>query len=113
MQDDTRLGYRTIIAYARLARDVAALNVTLRSLKPNAAIGELTLRQCNLIIGAANRVFRRELGLPRFCLIDPAQPFTAADLSILVARLTLTCKNFEERYEHLTVPEDERSWYGL
>lgn len=113
MQDYTRLGYRTIIAYARLARDVAALTFTMRSLKPNSAIGELTQRQCNVVIRSANRVFRRELGLPRFCLIDPAQPLTAADLTILVARLTLACKNFEERYEHLTVPEEERAWYGL
>lgn len=96
------LGRRAIIAYNRLSRDLAALNYVLRIAKPSGMVGDLTLRQFNGICHAANRLFCRELALPRFYMIDLERPLTVADFTILVARLTMAAQAFEERYSHLT-----------
>lgn len=107
-----KLGRRAIIAYNRLSRDVAALNYVLRLAKPSGLVGDLTLRQFNGITHTANRLFCRELALPRFYMIDLERPLTAADFAILVTRLTLACMTFEERYSHLTLPRSKRHLHG-
>lgn len=104
---EPKLGRRAIIAYNRLSRDVAALNYVLRVAKPVGMVGDLTLRQFNSITHAANRLFCRELALPRFHLIDLDRPLTIADFAILVARLTVASQAFEGRYRALIAPPDE------
>ena len=107
-----QLGRRAIIAYNRLSRDLAALNYVLRVNKPTGMVGDLTLRQFNSITHEANRLFCRELALPRFHMIDAERPLTVADFAILVTRLTMAAQAFEERYKHLTVPVEERHSAG-
>ena len=105
-------GRRTIVTYNRLARDLAALNYVLRTAKPPGMVGDLTLRQFNSIRHDANRAFCRELSMPRFHKIDLTRPMTVADFAILVTRLTLAARMFEQRYAHLTVPESDRDDAG-
>ena len=99
-----QLSHRAITAYNRLSRDLAALNYVLRVAKPTGMVGDLTLRNFNHILHAANRLFCREAGMPRFVRIDLDRPLTVADFAILVTRLSAAAVTFEERYAHLTVP---------
>ncbi|MGB3337943.1 MAG: hypothetical protein WBA73_12260, partial [Devosia sp.] len=55
-----------------------------------------------LALRLANRLYRREAGLPSLGVIDPCEPLTVADVVLLVARLTAAGIAFEERYAHLT-----------
>lgn len=100
-------GRRALIAYNRLSRDMAAVNYVVRVAKPSGMVGDLTMRQFNSICHAANRLFCRELSMPRFHTIDLDRPVTVADFTILVARLTAAILAFEERYHHLTEPPVE------
>ena len=102
-----QLGRRSIITYNRLARDLAALNYVLRVAKPSGMVGDLTLRQFNSIRHDANRLFCREVGMPRFHMIDLSRPHTVADFAIFVARLTMAATSFEERYAHVNEFADE------
>lgn len=100
------LGRRTIYAYNRLSRDLAALNYVLRKARPTGMVGDLTMRQIKGICHTANRLFAREPSMPRFFIMDVGRPLTVADFAILVSRLTAASFAFEERYQHLIEPED-------
>jgi len=101
-----KLGQRAIVAYNRLSRDVAALNYVLRIAKPKDTAGERTLRDLNMALRTANRLFAREASQPSFKLLDPIVPLSNADFLILVTRLTAATQAFEERYAHLTGETD-------
>ena len=102
MSSQPQLGPRTIVAYNRLARDLAAFNYVVRIAKPSGMLGEAAKRSLNTMLRLANRIYKREAGMPRFALFDPADPLTPADVALLVARLTAAGIAFEERYAHLT-----------
>lgn len=95
----TNLSQRTIAAYNRFSKEVAAINF-IRKEKPTGPLGPSTVATCNRLIGAANRLFGPEPDMPRFLHIDPTTPMTQADLLLLTARLTIAAVNFEERYAH-------------
>lgn len=99
-----RLGHRTITAYNRLARDVAALNYLLRVKKPADNLGETGRRLLNDALRRANRIYVREPGVTAFRLFDPINPLTAADITLIVAQLTAAGFAFEARYDRLTRP---------
>ncbi|MET3924689.1 hypothetical protein [Devosia sp. 2618] len=102
MSERPHLSPRAITAYNRLCRELAALNYLTRIAKPSGTLG-LEGRLClNRVLRIANRLYRREPGLPFIGLVDPEAPLTNADLVLLVARLSTACIAFEERYAHLT-----------
>lgn len=102
MPDKPTLGPRARNAYSRLAKELAALNFVVSRAKPAGTIGETSRRSLNRVIRTANRLFQREPGMPRFAQPDPVEPMSAADLALLVARLSAAALAFEERYRHLT-----------
>ncbi|MEO5807315.1 hypothetical protein [Devosia sp.] len=97
----TTLSPRTINAYNRFAKEIAAINFIRRE-KPSGALGSSTVATCNKLVAAANRLFKPEPDMPRFLRIDPTTPMTQADLRLLTARLTAAALDFEERYAHLS-----------
>ena len=99
------LNPRTIAAYNRFAKDIAAINFIRRE-KPGGALGPSTVATCNRLIAAANRIFGPEPDMPRFRHIDPTTPMTQTDLVLLTARLTAAALDFEERYAELS----EEGW---
>jgi hypothetical protein len=96
------LSQRSIVAYNRLQSDVMAMTHVLRFNKPGGTLGVNTIRTCHHMIRAANRLYRREAGIPSFRQVFDDEPMTMADLSILVTRLTAAGLTFEERYAHYT-----------
>ncbi len=96
------LGPRDIDDYNRLARDLAAFNFVLRKTKPGGTVRGETLMALNGLINIANRLFRRHTDLPRFVPVDVGIPMAMADLSVIIARLTLAALLYQERYRHLT-----------
>ena len=96
------LSQRSIIAYNRFARDVAALNYLVRAAKPSGTLSEQGRATVASILRTANRLSRRETGIPFFACIDPHEPLTIADLVLVAARLTMACIAFEEKYAHLS-----------
>lgn len=102
MEDLPRLSNRRINAFNRLSSDLAALNYVLRKAKPTGALGPSTIRACNLMISNANRLFRREPDLPYIRLAIEDEPFTLADLAIVINRITSASMRFEARYHHYT-----------
>ena len=107
MTHPPQLSPRAIAAYNRFARELAALNYTLRHARPSGTVSQNTLFNLNGVIGLANRLFRRHPDLPRFMRVDIDAPMNQADLTIFVARLTAASIHFEERYDHL-IGEDDR-----
>lgn len=102
MDDLPRLSNRRINAFNRLSCDLAALNYVLRQAKPTGALGPSTIRACNHMISNANRLFRREPDLPYIRLAIEDEPFTLADLAVVINRITSANMRFEERYHHYT-----------
>ena len=104
MSTKPHLSQRAIVAYNRLSREVAALNYLVRITKPSGTLGE-TGRIClDRALRIANRLYRREPGMPFFGRIDTRELLTQADLALMVARLSVAGMAFEERYAHLTAP---------
>ncbi|KKB07221.1 hypothetical protein [Devosia chinhatensis] len=99
--DLPRLGPRSINAYNRLARELAAFNYVLRHTKASGPVTASTLFTLNGLILSARRLFRRHPDMPVFFPVDIGQPMTLTDLNILVARLNAASLHFEERYAHL------------
>lgn len=102
MSNNPHLSPRAIVAYNRLGREVAALNYLLRATKPSGALGVIGRECLDRALRIANRLYRREPGLPSLGRIDTSEVLTVADLALLVARLTAAGLAFEERYAHLT-----------
>lgn len=100
MPETTRLSDRRIVNYNRLQSDVAAMNYVIRFAKPSGALGLATIRACNRMISVANRLYKREHGMPQFRLLIEDEPLYLADLQILVTRLTAAGNTFEARYAH-------------
>jgi len=96
------LSPRRIVGYNRLSSDMAALTYVLRTAKPGSALGPSTIRACNAMIWAANRLYRREVGLPELRLAREDEPFTLTDLAIVIARLSAAGLTFEARYADYT-----------
>lgn len=94
------LSQRRIVNYNRLQSDLMAMVYVLRFQKPSGSLGLPTIRACNRMIDIARRLYGRERGMPRFRLLVEDEPFTMADLAILVTRLTAAGNTFEERYSH-------------
>lgn len=100
MRSKPFLSQRRVYAYNRLQSDVMALTYVVRFNKPIGPLGPQTVRACDNIIRRAHRLYIREPGMPNFTRIFPDEPFTMADLAILVSRLTAAGLMFEERYAH-------------
>lgn len=96
-----QLGPRTIVAYNRLAREVAAFNYLIRVAKPSSTLGEAARRSLDRTLALANRIYRREPGIRGFTRFDPIDPLTTADVILLVTRLSVAGIAFEERYAFL------------
>jgi hypothetical protein len=83
MSTKPHLSQRAIVAYNRLSREVAALNYLVRIAKPSGTLGE-TGRIClDRALRIANRLYRREPGMPFFGRIDTREPLTQADLALM------------------------------
>ncbi|QQR35158.1 hypothetical protein JI749_12340 [Devosia oryziradicis] len=93
------LSTRTIRAYRRLAKPLAALMKVTRS-KAAGPVGPATVARCNAVIAAANAIFSRERDFGRLPSL-PAQPLSALDLALVVDELTIAALRFEERYPEL------------
>ena len=94
------LSQRRVLAYNRLQSDVMAMTYVVRFQKPTGPLGEQTRRACDGMIWRAHRLYIREPGKPNFTRLLPGDPFTMADLAILVPRLSAAGLMFEERYAH-------------
>lgn len=94
------LSERRIVNYNRLQSDVMAMVYVLCVQKVSGPLGLQTIRACNRMIDIAKRLYGREHGMPRFRLLIEDEPFTLADLAILIARLTAAGNTFEARYNH-------------
>ena len=94
------LSPRRIVNYNRLQSDVAAMTYVVRFSKPGGPLGMQTIRTCNRMIRIANGLYRREAGMPFFRLLIEDEPFTLADLQLLVTRLFAAGMTFEARYAH-------------
>ena len=102
MSTKPHLSPRAVVAYNCLSREVAALNYLVRVAKPSGTLGEAGLTCLGRALRIANRLYRREPGMPSFGRINPREPMTAADVALMVARLSAAGIAFEERYAHLT-----------
>lgn len=94
------LSQRRVLAYNRLQSDVMAMTYVVRFQKPTGPLGEQTRRACDIMIRRAHGLYIREPGMPSFSRLFPDEPFTMADLAILVSRLAAAGLMFEERYAH-------------
>ena len=94
------LSPRRIVNYNRLQSDVAAMTYVVRFSKPGGPLSMQTIRTCNRMIRIANGLYRREAGMPFFRLLIEDEPFTLADLQLLVTRLFAAGMTFEARYAH-------------
>ena len=102
MSTKPHLSQRSITAYNRLCREVVALNYLVRIAKPAGTLGEVGRSMLGGALRTANRLYRREAGLPGFGRISPTEVLTVSDVALIVARLTTAGITFEERYAHLT-----------
>ncbi|KQX40005.1 hypothetical protein ASD04_04985 [Devosia sp. Root436] len=103
------LSPKSIAAYNRFAKELAAFNAMLIKSKKPQPVQDETLMALNGLIIIANRLFRRHADLPRFFGVSVNKPMAHADLAVLVGRLTAASLHFEERYHHLTVPRPANS----
>lgn len=102
MSDQPKLSPRSIDAYNRFSKELAAFNYVLRHTPVKGPVGTPTLFALNGLILTAQRLFRRHADMPRFFQVDIATPMTLADLEIYISRLNAASVNFEARYAHLT-----------
>jgi hypothetical protein len=102
MSDQPKLSPRSIDAFNRFSKDLAAFTYVLRHTKVKGPVTTPTLFALNGLILTATRLFRRHADMPRFFPVDTSTPMSLADLEIYVARLNAANAHFEERYAHLT-----------
>jgi hypothetical protein len=98
------LAPRTISAYRRLAKPLAALMKVTRG-KTSGPIGVATVASCNRVITAANKVFSREADIGRFPLLPTDTPLTMLDLVVVVDELMVAALLFEERHPEIDPPQ--------
>ena len=108
MPADRLLGHRHRHAFARLRQDVAALRATPQGRRPAASVGDYSMNLLKDTVTRANRVFRREPGMPRFRGIDRGYPLSSADFVILVGRLSGAVQTFAERHPE---PDEDDDWF--
>jgi hypothetical protein len=96
----TQLSTRTIRAYRRLAKPLAALMKATRG-KAAGPAGPATVARCNAVIAAANAVFSRERDFGRLPSLPAQAPLSAIDLALVVDELAIAALRFEERYPEL------------
>ncbi|UJW86212.1 hypothetical protein [Devosia sp. SL43] len=94
------LGPRTIRAYRRFAKPLAALMKVTRG-KAAGPVGATTVARCNALIVAANRLFAREPDIGRLPPLPAHATLSAIDLALVVDELTIATLRFEERYPEL------------
>lgn len=99
----TTLPARTISAYRRLAKPLAALMKVTRG-KVGGPVGAATIARCNRIIAVANRVFSRDAEIGHITPLPPDVPLTLLDLTVLVDELTVAALRFEERHPEIDPP---------
>ena len=99
----TPLSPRTVSAYRRLAKPLAALLKVTRG-KPVGPVGAATLARCNRVISAANTVFSREPDIARIPLLPADTLPTALDLTLVVDELMIAALRFEERHPEIDPP---------
>lgn len=108
MSADHPLGHRHRQAFERLRQDVIALRATPQSRRPAASIGDYSMNLFKETVTRANRVFRREPGMPRFRGIDRGHALSSADFVILVGRLSGAVQTFAERHPD---PDEDDDWF--
>ena len=91
------LAPRTIHAYRRLAKPLAALLKVIRH-KTTGAVGPGAVASCNRVIAAANIVFSREPDIGRMPLLPANVPLSLLDLSVVVDELVIAALLFEKRH---------------
>jgi hypothetical protein len=99
----TTLPTRTISAYRRLAKPLAALMKVSRG-KTGGPVGAATIARCNRVIAMANRVFSREADIGYFAPLPPDEPLTLLDLTVLVDELSVAALRFEEWHPEIDPP---------
>jgi hypothetical protein len=99
------LAPRTIHAYRRLAKPLAALMKAIRG-KTTGAVGAGAVASCNRVIAAANIVFSREPDIGRMPLLPTNVPLSLLDLGVVVDELVLAATLFEQRHPEAESDED-------
>lgn len=99
------LAPRTIHAYRRLAKPLAALLQVTRHKTPG-AVGPGAITTCNRVIAAANAVFSREPDIGRMPLLPSNVPLSQVDLTVVVGELVLAALLFEQRHPEAESDED-------
>lgn len=99
------LAPRTIHAYRRLAKPLAALMQVVQR-KTTGAVGPGAVASCNRVIAAANIVFSREADIGRMPLLPTNVPLSLLDLSVVVDELVLAATLFEQRHPEAESDED-------
>ena len=97
------LPLRTIQAYRRLAKPLAALMKVTRG-KTSGPVGPATIASCNRVIAAANVVFSREPDFGRLPLLATTAPLTMVDLVVVVDELLVAALRFEEIHPEIDPP---------
>lgn len=108
MSAEHPLGHRHRHAFERLRQDVIALRAMPQGRRPAASIGDYSMNLLKDTVTRANRVFRREPGMPRFRGIDRGYPLSHADFAILVGRLSSAVQIFAERHPD---PDEDDDWF--
>ena len=96
----TPLSTRTIRAYRRLAKPLAALMKVTRG-KAAGPVGAATVARCNAVIAAINAIVAREPDFGRLPSLPAHTALSAIDLALVVDELAITALRFEERYPEL------------
>jgi hypothetical protein len=99
----TTLPARTISAYRRLAKPLAALMKVARG-KAGGPVGAATIARCNRVIAMANRVFSREPDIGYIAPLPPGETLTLLDLTVLVDELTVAALRFEDHHPEIDPP---------
>ena len=99
----TVLPARTISAYRRLAKPLAALMKVSRG-KASGPVGTATIARCNRVIAMANRAFSREADIGYIAPLASGEPLTLLDLTLLVDELTVAALRFEEHHPEIDPP---------
>lgn len=99
----TTLPARTISAYRRLAKPLAALMKAAHG-KPGGPVGMATIARCNRVIAMANRVFSREADIGYIAPLPPGETLTMLDLTVLIDELSVAALRFEERHPEIDPP---------
>jgi hypothetical protein len=99
----TTLPARTISAYRRLAKPLAALMKVSRG-KAGGPVGAATIARCNRVIAMANRVFSREADIGYIAPLPSGETLTLLDLTVLVDELSVAALRFEEWHPEIDPP---------